>query len=243
MIIIGVLLFKFFYKPKGFKFKEFEIPELKDITKEGLKRKFDLFGIVSKKNGKIYRSIQEIAQIKRYFEAEGSFDIIYYDVQNKEILSASLNAVVKNNKEPNKSEEKIEEIKYNLFFVEAHNKFFLFKWFGINPSYFILKSYDDENRPTLQFNPQTESLILNARADLTSYADVWSNCDTGIQYINDISMIRLNERLQALLDSAPDKYTHLEMETAKLKTRVQMMSEAERRKYKDKEEAGDTTIL
>lgn len=232
IIIAIVFIFKFFYKPKRDQFKEFVIPELKDTSHKGLSKSFDLMGISTKK-GKIYRSFQEIAKIRRYFPAQGTFSIEYYDKNNKKFVTSQLNA----------KKEEIEESKYDLLFVQAHNKFFLWKLLHIKPVYFILKWADSKGNMQLNFNPMTESIILDSKTDLTMYGDVWTNSSKGIEYITNISMIHVNERLQALLDSAPDKYTHLEMETAKLKSKIKLMSEVEKAKYKDREEAGDTTIV
>lgn len=246
LIFIVIFIFKIMYSRKnGLKFEEFDIPELKDITRKGLSEKFNLFGI-KLKDGRIYRSFQEIAKVKRFFEANGTFDDVYFDRENKEMYTYQLKArPVENNGNETTEENEDTEGKhtYDLLFVEAHNKFFLFRWLGIKPIYFILKNIDNENRSLLVFNPQTASITLSAKTNLTPYGGAWTNCESGIETINDISMIRLNERLQALLDSTPDKYVHLEMQQAKLERRVKILTEAEKSKYKEKEEAGDTTIV
>lgn len=235
VIIFAILMILKRRKEDDYKIKEFEPPELKDVTRDGLKNYFNLMGI-NTKQGAVYRSFQKIADVKRYFASQGNFDIQYYDPKTKEVVTAGL--VTK------KGDKKLEETtKYDLIFVEAHNKFFLWRLLGLKPIYFILKWADDKGKIQLNFNPMNESIILDSKTDLTMYGDVWTNCEEGIDYITNISMIRLNERLQALLDSTPDKFTHLEMETAKAKAKLKLLAEAERQKYKEREEAGDTTII
>lgn len=242
ILIALVFLIRILYSRKKEKgFKDFEIPELKDITKEYLDKYFDLIGIKTK-NGKIYRSYQKIADVKKYVAAQGIFDIQYYDPQTKELVTAEHKGGIK--KVTKESLEKQEEdIKYDLIFVQAHNKFFLWRILGLKPVYFIFRWENKDGKIQLNFNPVNESIILDSKTDLTMYGDAWINCEEGIEYINNISMIKLNERLMALLNSTPDKFTHLEMETAKLKTKLKLQADTEKAKYKEKEEAGDTTIV
>ncbi len=246
IIIVVAIAVKLLYKPKEEGFKEFEIPELQDVTKEYLGKYFDLIGI-STKTGKIYRSFQQIAGVKKYVAAQGRFDIQYYDPKTKELVTAKHKSKKKETevetKEKVKLEKKEEEILYDLLFVQAHNKFFLWRILGIKPVYFILRWSNKEGKIQLNFNPMNESIILDSKTDLTMYADAWINCDEGVQYVNNISMIKLNERLMALLNATPDKFTHLEMETAKLKTKLKLQLENEKAKYKEREQAGDTTIV
>lgn len=224
LLFLAFIFLKYYLSKRTEKFEEFKPQPLQKTTRNGLKKYFSVQGIDMKK-GKLYKGFHKIADINRYFNAKGKIDIFIFDERNKKISV---------------SDEKMD---YDLLFLETHNPFFLFKLLSLKRNYFILRYKNANGEKVLRFNTTEETVIVEPDSHIFPYADIYTNCYAGIETVNDISMTRLNEQLQMHLENNPDKYVHLEMQQAKLERKVRIAGESERLKFKDKEEAGDTSLL
>lgn len=205
-------------------FKEFKPQPLKKTLNESLKDKTKLFG--RKFSGKLFISFYPICRIDRYFKIKGTFEVLLFDERKKDF-----------------STTKEDGEQYDLIILRALSKNFLKALFGFGKYFIIIKLRDKKGNPQIKFDHVNKSIILNEGMDLTSYGEIWSNCHEGIEYLNDISVKRMLEQTQMYLENNPDKVIHLEMEQAKRERIKRVEAEIEKSKWKERETAGDTTIV
>jgi len=237
IIFIAIIILKK-HKKNEITFKEFKPRPLKKTLDEDLKGKMKLFGIYCRK-GSLFIGFNKIANFDKYFNIRGWFELMTWDPKGKEFTLPD--KPIKSTDKNQKIQQK-DDLKYDLLCIQAKNKFFLLRWLGICKFFLILKMRDDNEVPCLRFDPINSSIILNTGTDLTSWGKIWSNSMDAIEYLNDISIKRLNEQAQMHMENMPDKVVHLEMEQAKKERSNKIFVEQEKSKYKERESAGDTTI-
>jgi hypothetical protein len=229
-IIIYVLILFAGRKKSATEFKDFKPVPSDKMLGEELKGKFDLQG-TDLRSGKLYIGFQRIAHINRYFIAKGKFDTNYWDPKNKEFVIGK---------------EDEQEI-YEMLFIEAKSLNpivrWLFNWLGVGRFFFLLKLHDEKGNLLIRYDPLNESLFLNVGMDLTRYAKIWTNCSSGSEYLGNLSIKKMSEKAMMHVENAPDKFAHLEMEQAKKERTNRVLVDLEKSKYKERESAGDTTIV
>lgn len=223
IVIIGII-FSIFLKKRKIGFKEFKPQLFEKTIYDELKKKVDLQGIKIIR-GKLLISFHQIARIDRYFAAKGKFALTLFDPKNKEF-----------NVQPKEQDEE-----FNLLILRGKNPFFLWRLLSIKFHYYILKFTDNDKR-IIKFDDKSNRFILPESIDLVSYGNVWTNSTESIEYINDISMKRMNEETMMHLENLPDKLVHLELEQAKLERTGRILTEQEKSKYEERKKASDTSI-
>jgi len=231
-IILAVFLLIYFIwsrrqkNKEGVTFKDFKPQPLRKTLDEELSGKMKMLG--RDFNGKLFVSFYRIGKVSKYFKIKGHFDIVNWDRKDKQFI------IDEKSKELNKYDLLVLHMKSNNFFL----------WlFGLGKYFMVIKYKDDKGNYTVKLDPQNKSIILNDNMDLTSYGKIWTNCMEAIEYLNDISIKRLNEQTQMHLENNPDKVIHLEMEMAKKERSLKATAEAEKSKYKERESAGDTQLV
>ena len=226
-IVIGVIVLIIFAIKKkaagGTDYREFiPIPFTKTIS-DSLKEKFELVG--QKYKGKLYLGAFHIADIVKMVEAKGKFSNAVFDHKSKNIFT-----------------EEGKDVEYNLVFLMCGSDNVFFRIFGVKKRFFILKKQDQKGKDIVTFDVDRKRVFLTPGMDLKSYGDVWHNSAHGIEYVNDISTMRLLEVIMMHLENNPDKVAHMEQQQAKLERSARVYSDLERGKWDDRKNVGDTTI-
>lgn len=221
-----IIIIMWFLTSKGEKygFKVFEPVPLDKTLGVGLSKKIKLFG--QNFNGSMWISYNRVGRIGKYFKSVGKFDYEAYDPTNKEIIT-----------DDSQSQE------YDVLVCEKVADFPLWRLLGIFKEYIILERKDEENKEMFEIDLINKRIFLFDGTDLISYGKVWTNTMSGIEYLNNISTIKMNEQSRMHLENMPDKFAHLEMEQAKKERLQKVITDLERSKYKERETAGDTSII
>jgi len=230
IVFFSALVIFWLYKRRTGKdeitFKEFKPQKLKKTFDEGISEKVKLLS--RDFNGKLFVGFYSIAKISRYFYAKGFFELVNWDDSNKAFR-------VSTKKDENK--------KYHLLVLEARSNNFILSILGLDKKYFILKYKDEKGKYKIRFDPSNKNIILPEGADLTSYGNIWTNCMDGIEYLDDVSIKRMSEQIRMHLENWPDKLVHLEMELAKRERILKSSAESDKLRFKERAEAGDTTLM
>lgn len=228
IIVAGVAIFIFIViavvkkKNDGPLYKEFiPIPFTKTIS-DSLTEKFDLYG--KKFKGSLYQGPNKIADIIKMFEGKGKFSEALFDHKSKNIFT-----------EDGKDKE------YDMVFLLCGSDNLLFKIFGVKKRFFILKKKEGD-KDIVTFDIDRKRVFLPSNMDLKSYGEVWHNSSHGVEYVNDISTMRMIETIMMHLENNPDKVAHMEQQQAKIERTARVYSELERGKWEDRKSVGDTTI-
>lgn len=223
VVLFFVLMFLIKRRTVAESFKPFVPIKLKDTLSKRLKDKMRLYGHVF--NGEMYISYTRIGRIGKYIKAKGKNNYEIFDPISKEIKVDNENST-----------------DYDILICEKVHDFILFRILGIFREFVILERQKD-GKEMYKMDMINRRIFIFDGTDLTSYGNVWTNTDSGIEYLNNISTVRTLEQIKTHLENLPDKYSHLEMEQAKRERLKKIETELEKGKYKERETAGDTTIV
>lgn len=218
----GYIIYLFLNRSKKDSYKDFQFQSFEKTIKNGFKSKIDNQGIPI--NGYLYIGHHLIRFVDRYLFIKGNMAQMLLDLK-KNIMQ---------------SDEKSKDQKYEFLILRMKNKNIIYRFLGIFKQYVVIDVYFDKKR-ILRSDMEHGRFFLPENIDLTSYGNVWVTSDAGMEYINDISIKRMNEQIMMNLENMPDKVVHLELEQAKKERINRTITELEKSKYDDLKKAGDTT--
>lgn len=207
------------------KFKDFKYRPFKKTVRDGLKEKVDLHGqdFPFFSSPGLYIGMKKIAIPEKYFYAKGKFSTALSDGKDIKVCDAE------------------NDVGYNLLIVRSSSNNFIFRLLGLKKKYFILKTHE-KDKSLITYDNIKKWFFLPINSDLVSYADIWMNTSDAVEYVNDISAIRLVEECMTHIENLPDKIVHLEMEQAKNERSSRVYNDLEKSKYDDIRKASGTTI-
>lgn len=216
--VVVVLFFKFFGK-KNLKPSSFKPRLFTKTIYDDFKNKVNVQGLKFKGNLNI--GFHKIAIIEKYCFVKGRLPVISYEAGSKNIEIA----------DKDQSEE------YEFMVIRAKSNNVFYRLFGLKKMFFVLNSKE------IELDKMQKRVFLPSGVDLISYGNVWVNHDYAIEYINDISIKRMNEQMMTQLENYPDRIVHLEAELTKKLESARVYTELERAKYDKTKYGEDTKIL
>lgn len=227
MIVVGIIIaigYSLISRSKT-KFKDFKPKLFSETIYDDLKKKTVNQGIKIRK-GKLLIGIHEIAFIDRFLECKGKFAVYLFNSKKNELTTL----------DPNKDQD------YDLLLLRAKSRHFIWRLFGIRKSFYMLQASDKDGKKLYYVDDKAKRFIFPSTVDLVSYGNVWINSEYGAEYINEISMKRLNEQTLMYLENWPDKLSHLEVEGAKRERIARVYTELDKGKYEENKKAGDSVV-
>jgi hypothetical protein len=109
---------------------------------------------------------------------------------------------------------------------------------GMKKEYYIL-NFENER---IDIDHNQRRIFLPDKTDIRSYGGVWVNSNSSLSYIEDMSLGRMLASAQAEWESFPTRLIFLEMQTARRTQLSKTESTAEKNKYENRKDVGDTTV-
>ncbi len=235
MVMIGgtvaiiVVIYFLVTKRTGKKFKDF-VPDLfGDTVNKELKNRMNLHGKKIKK-GKLLQGFQTLGNIDKYYSTKGDMPVAYYDQDTQDYKQVL-------DKEGN---EQIIEYDFSVFRIKS--KVLLFRWLGLKKSYMIMRNADDESKSLISIDHKTGRIFVPKNVEFDSYGNVWNECQTAKDYLNNISFMEMMQQMQTHLQNIPNRTVHLEVEQAKKERLYERLAQIEKSKY-DQMKRGDETVI
>lgn len=227
MIVVMILVLKFFKKDKGF--KPF-IPVLFEETiHNDLRKKINLHG-KKLKNGRIVMGFDVLAHIDKYYQTKGDMPLAIYDEAAKDFKFLT---------DEKGNQEKIQ---YDFTIFRLKNKLFLYRWLGIKKMYLIMRNTDDEKNVLVRFDDKTNRVFFPKAVEFDSYGNIWHESQVAKEYMNNISFLEMLQQMQTHLQNIPNRTVHLEVEQAKKERLYNTIAEIEKGKY-DRMKTGEETVI
>lgn len=216
--VVMIVIISLILRNKQGLFKTF-IPRLfSETVYDEMKKKIKLHGV--KVKGKLYIGFQKIALVERYMNTTGKMAGFLWDEKTREMIE----------------EDKTTNYKFLILRCKSNN--LLFRLFGLKKMYFILRN-EKEN---ITIDEKESKIFLPSGTDLKSYGNVWHNSEIAMEYVNDISIKRMNEQIMTHVENAPDRIVHLEMQLAKNERLARTLSDIEKGRYEKTKTADETVI-
>lgn len=221
VILSGVVIFLLINKKDSW--KDFKPQEFDKTLKDNLNEKLKTYGKPIK--GDLFVGYYKIAKLRKYMIVKGKFLEQIYNQSSKELVIP---------KDPNK-------IDYDFLILETKRKGIIQALFGKSVHY-ILDLYNKDGKKIIDFGKEKNNVIIPENLPYEIYGKIWIISDLAIEYLNDISMKRMNEQTMMHLENLPDKVAHLEMQQAKRERSERIFAEMERAKWEKRKDASDTTV-
>lgn len=218
IVIVMIVVISIILRNKQGIFKTF-VPRLfGETVYDEMKKKMNLHG--NKVKGKMYIGFHKIALVERYMHTTGKMAGFLWDEKTREMVE----------------EDKTTNYKFMILRCKSNN--LLFRLLGLKKMYFILKNEDDK----ITFDEKETKIFLPVGTDLKSYGNVWHNSEIAMEYVNDISIKRMDEQIMTHVENAPDRIVHLEMQLAKNERLARTLSDIEKGRYEKTKTADETVI-
>jgi hypothetical protein len=227
LIFVCAIIFVVIYLAVGkgrFK-KEYKTKPLAELNEHELKKRIGIQGIKINRFLKpafLHIGFHKIASIDKYLIIQGMFEPLIWDSKNGEFKQSK--------------EEK--KVPYKLIMVRAKNKSLFWRMLGMKKEYYIL-NFENER---IDIDHNQRRIFLPDKTDIRSYGGVWVNSNSSLSYIEDMSLGRMLASAQAEWESFPTRLIFLEMQTARRTQLTKTESTAEKNKYENRKDVGDTTV-
>ena len=224
MVFIGVagaVIYLIFSK-KQQTFKDFKPQRFDKTIYDELQKKTNTYG--KSITAKLFIGLTPIARIDKFKIIEGKFENVVYD-------SLTRKAVIDENN----------PIHYKFLILRAKSQNVFFRLLGLRKSFYIIE-IPKEKPNFIKFDARANRFILPENADMWSYGNVWVFSDNAVEYINDISIKRMNEQIMMYTENFPDKTIHLEQATARKERIERIISDIDKSKWEKRKSVEESVI-